>query len=177
MSNFTAKSPERWIKYLKLVKDFLFKEKNDIDELTIVSRCISCYKKNRKTTLSFKENQLVINDWVLNCNFGDEEFKHTFTINDFNLKQLQIILDGILDGQFNLVLQYSAGFLLKIPLTSVYPNNDYEVHSKNVYKDRNLKMIQRETDNGLIIMFQNFIDFMGLEPRFSETVYIKWKDN
>lgn len=174
MSNFIAASPNRWRSYLEIVKDFLNNEKQSIEDIIIINRCTNCYKKNRKVKLSFKKEKLVIEDWIHQCSFGKKELKHTYIVDKCDLNQFHSTIEQ--DGDnFNLIIQYFSGINLTIPVLTSYSDTDFKVLNEYVYKDRNLKMIQREVNEGLVIMFQNFIDFEGLEPMFSDTVYIKWK--
>ncbi len=177
MSDLIADSPYKWKSVIEQLKSFLINELNDIKSIRIIHRCGNCFKKTSDTTIMFDDNKLVIKDWMYNCNFN-KEHSHTITIDGYDKDQLlfHIKNEKEYDIGFCLQFKYIMGSEYNVFITPFYTEKDYEIHGEKAYKDRKLRLKQRDTDNGTVILIQNFIDFKGLMPKYSETIHITYKD-
>ncbi len=174
--NMIAKAPYQMEQILTQIQYFLQENLHHIESIRVVSRCCNCFKKTSDYTLTFNGNSLSIKDWCFKCNI-DKEFEHTITIENFDYENLLIHVDkSNKDWGFALKMDYCMGSRSSFDLSAYYPPEDYKIHGEMAYEDRNIKLIERKVDNGLVIMLQNFIDFKGLMPKFSETIHIKFKE-
>lgn len=177
MAHLVAKSPTEWEYVLDKVKHFLVENLENIKTIRVISRCGSCYKKNVDTKIDLEyEDVLTIKDWRLNCNMNKKEYSHETTIQSFDPDNVFIHVNKNNKHGFYLSFEYYTGSSIEVPLTPNYDYKDYEVHGTMLYGDRNLKLIERSLKNGHIIMLQNFIDFKGLDPMYSQTIIVEYLD-
>lgn len=177
MAQLVAKSPTEWEHTLDKVKQFLVENLQNIKTIRVINRCGTCFKKTTDTTINLEYGDvLTIKDWRLNCNMNNKEYTHETTINSFDLDNVFIRVNKNGKYGFYLSFEYYTGSTLEVPLSPNYDYEDYEVHGTMLYRDRNLKLVERSLENGHIIMLQNFIDFKGLDPMYSQTILIEYLD-
>ena len=173
MNKMTATSPKEWIDILKSIENYFLENKTELSSLRIVHRCHTCFEKIKDITLHFKNDALIVEDWTYDCNRKEEQ-SHSFVIPSYNSQHSFIHITKESYG-FCLTFSYEMGYTLSVPLTSYFPPTDYEVHGEQVYGDRNLSLLQKGSEDSLILMLQDFIDNKGLMPLYNQTIAFKNK--
>lgn len=179
MEEMTIKDPQSLEVFLDWVKDII---NHGIGEGNIVSiktslHCTTCGEWSETNRLSFSDDKMVLKSNGVQCNVKEKEhFKQKFTIEGVSNKHVSVSRKTLKDLENTyLSIQIGVGSSIEMPLTNCFPNVDFEVHKEQIYKDRGLNTsyyIQNE--NTLIISIQNFVDFKGLTPHFTEKLVIKY---
>lgn len=175
MTTEIANSPEEWINTLESIRLFMEDNINSLSSIRTRGRCNNCFKKIEDTTISFKEKELHIEGWSHNCNF-EKTTPHELIIKHFNKDDLTFIIDMADSECFGLKVECQGVVNISFPLSNYYPKKDFSVHDTFLYGERNLKFKQRSTDKRIILLLQNFIDFKGLDPYFSETIILNFHE-
>lgn len=170
-----AKDPYELKEILRSIERYLSNNITEISSIRIRNRCCNCFKKISDLELIFNEKDLIVKDWYFNCNFNEIR-NHSMLINNFDYRNIRFQLEeNKIEHSIMLKLNYYMSFIIPFNLTDYYPSGDFTIHGEQAYKDRQIKMIEREVSDGVVIMLQNFIDFYGLVPKFSQTIFIKFK--
>lgn len=175
MSEKIVTSPYHLENVLNNISLFLTDNLDDISKIRVVSRCSNCYKKTEDVTWVFQGENTEINHWYYNCNLT-KTIEGKVKLEGFDKDQLLIRVERLMPDFFQLKMEYISAVRVEQSLSPYYEKEDYKVHGTYVYKDRNLKWKQRETEKGLVIMLQDFIDFKGLSPHYSQTIYVEFKE-
>jgi len=170
-----ATSVNDWKYLLNEIASFLKNNLKDIDKIRIVSRCSNCFKKNSDVSIKFNGENLTIKRWSYDCNVNKKEANQTISIDSINLEDIVFPIE---EGQHHFALKmhyhmFNSSYITY--LSGHYPIEDYEIHGEMQYKDRKIKMKEREVNNGIVLLLEDFIDFKGLVPKYCHTLHITFK--
>lgn len=166
-------SLEVFLDWVKNVINFGIEEEN-IVSIKTSHNCITCGEWSETNRLSFSKDKLVLKTNGVHCNAKEKnQFKQKYTIEGIVKKDVSVSKKTDIEAEAA-YLSVSIG-LISIPITNAFPTVDLDVHNEFIYKDRGLEVsyfIQNE--NTLIVKMQNFVDFKGLTPQFTDKLVIKY---
>lgn len=177
MNKQIISSPIDSTQYLEWIKEVVSSGISDdiINSIKMTSKCTNCGKWCDTTRISFSDNLVSVKSNGIKCNIPEQRtYKQKFSVEGMSKEEILVLRESDFDFHQTYIYLLVGGYL-RVPLSSTYSSRDFEVHGEYVYKDRKIETTSRiENNNTLIIEMQNFVDFKGLVPEYTDKIVIKF---